>query len=148
MTFDIGLHETCVRAGVRYVITKFSQMDSLPNFLTHGAPLCARFARARSSARNCRFRSYLVFRTKSQHFCPKKASLWVVRKEISNHREPTLLFVNCKWKLNNRLNLTCFVLFLNLLRCEVKWKLFYDAKTMFKSTPRLLLISQCNMWFN
>ena len=29
-------------AGVRYVITKFSQMDSLPNFLTHGAPLCAR----------------------------------------------------------------------------------------------------------
>ena len=25
------------RAGVRYVITKFSQMDSLPNFLTHGA---------------------------------------------------------------------------------------------------------------
>ena len=54
MTFDIGLHEACVRvggrAGVRYVITKFSQMDSLPNFLTHGAPLCARFARARSSA--------------------------------------------------------------------------------------------------
>ena len=30
------------RAGVRYVITKFSQMDSLPNFLTHGAPLRAR----------------------------------------------------------------------------------------------------------
>ena len=26
-------------AGVRYIITKFSQMDSLPNFLTHGAPL-------------------------------------------------------------------------------------------------------------
>ena len=56
MTFDISLHEACVRvggrAGVRYVITKFSQMDSLPNFLTHGAPLCARFARARSSAKN------------------------------------------------------------------------------------------------
>ena len=34
------------RAGVRYVITKFSGMDSLPNFLTHGAPLRARFARA------------------------------------------------------------------------------------------------------
>ena len=48
MTFDIGLHEACVRvggrAGVRYVITKFSQMDSLPNFLTRGAPQ-ARFAR-------------------------------------------------------------------------------------------------------
>ena len=26
-------------AGVRYVITKFSRMDSLPNFVTHGAPL-------------------------------------------------------------------------------------------------------------
>ena len=38
MTFDISLHEVCVRVGVRYVITKFSQMDSLPNFLTHGAP--------------------------------------------------------------------------------------------------------------
>ena len=32
-------------AGVRYVITKFSQVDSLPNFLTHGAPLCALRAR-------------------------------------------------------------------------------------------------------
>ena len=34
--------------GVRYVITKFSRMDGLPNFLTHGAPL-TRFA-CRSSA--------------------------------------------------------------------------------------------------
>ena len=33
MTFDIGLHEVCVRVGVRYVITKFSRMDSLPNFV-------------------------------------------------------------------------------------------------------------------
>ena len=32
--------------NVRYVITKFSRMDSLPNFLTHGALL-----RARSSAK-------------------------------------------------------------------------------------------------
>ena len=30
------------RAGVRYVIIKFARMDSLPNFLTHGAPLRAR----------------------------------------------------------------------------------------------------------
>ena len=50
VTFHIGLHEMCVRTGVRYVITKFSGEDSLPNFLTHGAPLRARFARARSSA--------------------------------------------------------------------------------------------------
>ena len=60
MTLDIGLHEVCVRvgtwagghvggrAGVRDVITKFSRMDSLPNFLTHGAPL-ARFARESSA---------------------------------------------------------------------------------------------------
>ena len=41
MTFDIGLHEVRVRVGVRYVITKFSRMDSLPNIVTHGAPLCA-----------------------------------------------------------------------------------------------------------
>ena len=33
-------------AGVRYLITKFSWMDSLPNFVTYGAPLRARFARA------------------------------------------------------------------------------------------------------
>ena len=32
-------------AGVRYVITKFSRMDSLPNFVTHGAPLRALRAR-------------------------------------------------------------------------------------------------------
>ena len=49
MTFDIGLHEVCVRTGVRYVITKFSGMDSLPNFLTHGAPLRALRARGSSA---------------------------------------------------------------------------------------------------
>ena len=46
MTFDIGLHEVCVRTGVRYVITKLSGMDGLPNFLPHGTPLRAREARA------------------------------------------------------------------------------------------------------
>ena len=58
-----------------------------------------------------------------------------------------LSFVNCKWKLDKKENLTCFVLFLNLLWCEVKWKLFYDAKTMFKSTLSPLLISHCFVWF-
>ena len=38
VTFDISLHEGSVRVGVRYVITKFSRLDSLPNFVTHGAP--------------------------------------------------------------------------------------------------------------
>ena len=46
MTFDIGLNEVCVRVGVRYVITKFSGMDSLLNLLTHGAPQ-ARASRAK-----------------------------------------------------------------------------------------------------
>ena len=46
MTVDISLHEVCVRVGVLYVITKFSRMDGLPNFLTHGAPQ-ARASRAR-----------------------------------------------------------------------------------------------------
>ena len=45
VTFDISLHGVCVRVGVRYVITKFSRMDSLQNFVTHGAPLCALRAR-------------------------------------------------------------------------------------------------------
>ena len=36
---DIDIGSVCT--GGRYVITKFSRMDSLPNFLTHGAPLRA-----------------------------------------------------------------------------------------------------------
>ena len=36
-------------AGVRYVITKFSGIDSLPNFLSYGAP---RVRASRSSAIN------------------------------------------------------------------------------------------------
>ena len=51
VTFDICLHELCVRVSVRHVITKFSQMDSLPNFVTHGARLGALRAR-KSSANN------------------------------------------------------------------------------------------------
>ena len=50
MTFDISLHEACVLVGVRYVITKFSGMDSLPNFLTHGVPL-ARASRVGGSSK-------------------------------------------------------------------------------------------------
>ena len=37
VTFDISLH-VCVRVGVRYVLTKFCRMDSLPNLLTLRAP--------------------------------------------------------------------------------------------------------------
>ena len=38
------------QTGVRYVITKFSRMDSLPDFVTHGAPLRA-FRVGESSAK-------------------------------------------------------------------------------------------------
>ena len=44
-----------VRIDVRYVITKFSGMDSLPNFLTHGAPLRARFRARELSYKTNRF---------------------------------------------------------------------------------------------
>ena len=57
------------------------------------------------------------------------------------HREPTLIFVNCKWKQMREKNL--LVLFLNLLRSKVKWKLLYDAKTM------LLFVSAlCRKFYN
>ena len=49
VTFDIGLHEMCVWVGVRYVITNFSRMVSLLNFVTHGAPLRALCARESSA---------------------------------------------------------------------------------------------------
>ena len=40
VTFDIGLHEVCVRTGGRTLRhNQISRMDSLPNFLTRGAPL-------------------------------------------------------------------------------------------------------------
>ena len=42
-------------AGVRYVITKFSRMDSLPNFVTHGAPLRMLCARESSTIILCFF---------------------------------------------------------------------------------------------
>ena len=46
VTFDIGLHEVCVRVGGRTLrYNKCSRMDSLPNFVTHSAPLRALRAR-------------------------------------------------------------------------------------------------------
>ena len=68
VTFDIALHEGCVRVGVRYVVTKFSRMDSLPNFVTHGAPLRARFARARAPLSM----SVFVFRFLFSHYFEKR----------------------------------------------------------------------------
>ena len=97
MTFDIRLHEACVRVGVRYVITKFSQMDSLPNFLTHGAPLRARFARARSSATiKCDYNVHCavktVFYLTLGYFLrtPDNWNLFSISLEGSSYRDSTV----------------------------------------------------------
>ena len=83
MTFDIGLHEVCVRTGVRYVITKFSGMDSLPNFLTHGAPLRAR-----------------TLGLWDQVMAILECFLWLRQERSIIWRErPTLsLYLECNWK--------------------------------------------------
>ena len=87
------------RAGVRYVITKFSQMDSLPNFLTHGAPLCARFARARSSAMR-----WKPFQYKARNQCVAPAifyfSIHCQLFKIIIHVQNNVLNVRIKWKNN------------------------------------------------
>ena len=48
------------RAGLRYVITKFSRMDSLPNFVTHGGPLRARESSANIKDLFCLFMNHLT----------------------------------------------------------------------------------------
>ena len=59
VTLDIGLHEVCVQVGgraggraggrtLRHNQINFYRMGSLPNFLTHGAPLAC-FARESSA---------------------------------------------------------------------------------------------------
>ena len=68
--------------GVRYVITKFSRMDGLPNFLTHGASL-ARFAR-RSSA--IIIRPSGTLNLKSLDFRPQL--LASVKRERRTRRKP------------------------------------------------------------
>ena len=47
VTFDIGLHEMCLRVGVRYVITNFLGWIPYQILLPH-VFRCARFARARA----------------------------------------------------------------------------------------------------
>ena len=64
------LHEVCVRVFVRYVITKFSRMDSLPHFLTHGAPQ-ARASRARELHYNVTINSYLKRLSLRSYLCLK-----------------------------------------------------------------------------
>ena len=50
MTIDIGLHEVCVRVGVRYVITKFSRMDSFNTKFSYSWCSALRALRARESS--------------------------------------------------------------------------------------------------
>ena len=67
------------RAGVRYVITKFYRMDSLPNFITHGAPL-ARFARESSATTMCSPVQKYKFRYKNKSFGTEKYFLKKLEK--------------------------------------------------------------------
>ena len=57
------------RTGVCYVKTKFSRMDSLRNFVTHGAPL--RVLRARESSAintSAQFKSFELTVLKNENF--------------------------------------------------------------------------------
>ena len=47
------------REGLRYAITKFSRMDSLPNFVTHGAPLRALRARESSAMKVLKINNFI-----------------------------------------------------------------------------------------
>ena len=77
------LTSSVCRVGVSVVITKFSRMDSLPNFVTHGAPLRALRARE-SSARNKRSdrlatrekASYILFSAKTQIYKQNTYRVW------------------------------------------------------------------------
>ena len=62
-------------------------------------------------------------------------ALWCVTVSVClSLFAPTHVTGNPRIVSNSRIgNPRCFVLFLNLLWCEVKLKLFYDAKTKFKS---------------
>ena len=77
VTVDISLHEVCVRVGVLYVITKFSRMDGLPNFLTHGAPQ----ARA-SRARELRYYEILRVIVTNSSFLPLICKSYLIRRFI------------------------------------------------------------------
>ena len=68
MTFDIGLHEVCVRVGGRTL----RRIDGLPNFVIQGAPLRALRARE-SSAMKTSLVLYLV--PKQRLFSFKKQKL-------------------------------------------------------------------------
>ena len=60
------------RAGVRYVVTKFSRMDSLPNFVTHGAPLRALRAHESSAIDLLTDLTIFVAKNKEQYVVLKK----------------------------------------------------------------------------
>ena len=91
MTFDIGLHELVYGwTGVRYVITKFSRLDSLPNFLTHGAPLRARFAHE-SSAKNNIKRIYNYSLRSIAAFCSARKDLKTLCLKLAS--EPLFLIL-------------------------------------------------------
>ena len=94
MTFDIGLHEVCVRVGVLYVITKFSRMDSLPNFVTHGAPLRA------LRARELRYKRYFPRITIKK--IDKSFFAGIVRKMLIISGERDCIVLHCLYFLQHK----------------------------------------------
>ena len=94
VTFDIGLHEVCVRVGVHYVITKFSRMDSLPNFVTHGAPLRALRGRESSAIKCLQLRAENIMRDRIKSFAEiKRKNSDTVKTRIKLF-QPSILTLN------------------------------------------------------
>ena len=93
VTFDISLHKVYVQAGVRYVMTKFSRMGSLPNFITQGAPL--RPLRARESSAIMFFlqqnSSPLFWITRSSSFSVIHVSV-NIKNNVEKHTTLLLIF--------------------------------------------------------
>ena len=87
------------RAFVRYVITEFSRLDSLPNFLTHGGPLRALCARESSAININKLNKQHINLTELNElelFC------FVTKVDvIKNTQICILLVINQKYYINN-----------------------------------------------
>ena len=130
------------RAGVRHVITKFSRMDSLLNFVTHGAPLRALRARERSATKKIQLKvvrhqhhlqNYLYYRKNN-----------IIPKGLVSKCRPTIFTNNPhfheRWRKNQLISGRKY---LNLLIRECR-KIIKTLEEQFAITKeRLRKNSQC-----
>ena len=132
VTFDISLHEVYVRAGVRYVITKLSRTDSLPNFLTHRAPLRALRAREISA---------MILRSVYCQQDDQIWQIWLIERWISTELTPKNRFYKAKMKISKK----CIPSGSESVYREIfvphreTWEVcsqFYLSKAVFKNTVR------------